>query len=315
MAASDVAPTPSQDVSVPASKRGRKRNDNLPPNRARDVQRAFRARRTAHLQDLEYRVEVLETENYRLRQMLSLPPSDRQPLGRGPTGRDPGKLLPKVGGDAMAMSGSPPDHYSDRSTPSPSSSVSHSHPTWGQQQPQGWPSEHYLGAQMSEDPVSRTSSGSSSPYPHAVNYDYVNQRLPSVAHSRSGSLMLPPSGSPPFPPGATPRDEGGLLGYPSGGFASPGVNNHPSALPPHSHSNATLLLNPPPASSSRMVPNFLNSSPGTTSSYLQRRSVNDLNANGGPSFPQRSGSLGLAMPGPFGSNGARLGLSSPSPIN
>lgn len=33
-----------------SSKRGRKRNDNLPPNRARDVQRAFRARRAAHLQ-------------------------------------------------------------------------------------------------------------------------------------------------------------------------------------------------------------------------------------------------------------------------
>lgn len=33
-----------------SSKRGRKRNDSLPPNRARDVQRAFRARRAAHLQ-------------------------------------------------------------------------------------------------------------------------------------------------------------------------------------------------------------------------------------------------------------------------
>lgn len=33
-----------------SSKRGRKRNDTLPPNRARDVQRAFRARRAAHLQ-------------------------------------------------------------------------------------------------------------------------------------------------------------------------------------------------------------------------------------------------------------------------
>jgi hypothetical protein len=32
-----------------SSKRGRKRNDNLPPNRARDVQRAFLARRAAHL--------------------------------------------------------------------------------------------------------------------------------------------------------------------------------------------------------------------------------------------------------------------------
>jgi hypothetical protein len=35
-----------------SSKRGRKRNDNLPPNRAREVQRAFRARRAAHLQVL-----------------------------------------------------------------------------------------------------------------------------------------------------------------------------------------------------------------------------------------------------------------------
>lgn len=32
-----------------SSRRGRKRNDNLPPNRAREVQRAFRARRAAHL--------------------------------------------------------------------------------------------------------------------------------------------------------------------------------------------------------------------------------------------------------------------------
>lgn len=37
-------------LSIMSSKRGRKRNDNLPPNRARDVQRAFRARRAAHLQ-------------------------------------------------------------------------------------------------------------------------------------------------------------------------------------------------------------------------------------------------------------------------
>ncbi|KAF8802543.1 hypothetical protein BYT27DRAFT_7146346 [Phlegmacium glaucopus] len=71
-----------------SSKRGRKRNDNLPPNRARDVQRAFRARRAAHLQALEERVSELETENDYLRQALSLPPSSRPPLGRGPTGKD-----------------------------------------------------------------------------------------------------------------------------------------------------------------------------------------------------------------------------------
>ncbi|KAF8624521.1 hypothetical protein AX15_005833 [Amanita polypyramis BW_CC] len=76
--------TPSQM----SSKRGRKRNDNLPPNRARDVQRAFRARRAAHLQALEQRVSELEEENGILRQALSLPPSTRPPLGKGPTGKD-----------------------------------------------------------------------------------------------------------------------------------------------------------------------------------------------------------------------------------
>ncbi|PPQ97918.1 hypothetical protein CVT26_002989 [Gymnopilus dilepis] len=69
-------------------KGGRKRNDNLPPTRARDVQRAFRARRAAHLQALEQRISELEEENGCLRQALNLPPSTRPPLGRGPTGID-----------------------------------------------------------------------------------------------------------------------------------------------------------------------------------------------------------------------------------
>ena len=42
-----------------SSKRGRKRNDNLPPNRARDVQRAFRARRAAHLQVQDF-TEIMQ---------------------------------------------------------------------------------------------------------------------------------------------------------------------------------------------------------------------------------------------------------------
>uniref|UniRef100_D8Q5I4 BZIP domain-containing protein n=1 Tax=Schizophyllum commune (strain H4-8 / FGSC 9210) TaxID=578458 RepID=D8Q5I4_SCHCM len=78
---------PSSPPPVP-SKRGRKRNDNLPPNRARDVQRAFRARRAAHLQALEARVQELEDENACLRQALNLPPANRPPLGKGPTGKD-----------------------------------------------------------------------------------------------------------------------------------------------------------------------------------------------------------------------------------
>ncbi|GJE94506.1 hypothetical protein PsYK624_106760 [Phanerochaete sordida] len=71
-----------------SSKRGRKRNDNLPPNRARDVQRAFRARRAAHLEALENRVTELEDENNMLRAALALPPANRPPLGKGPTGKD-----------------------------------------------------------------------------------------------------------------------------------------------------------------------------------------------------------------------------------
>ncbi|KAI5828609.1 hypothetical protein K523DRAFT_244129 [Schizophyllum commune Tattone D] len=78
---------PNSPPPVP-SKRGRKRNDNLPPNRARDVQRAFRARRAAHLQALEARVQELEDENACLRQALNLPPANRPPLGKGPTGKD-----------------------------------------------------------------------------------------------------------------------------------------------------------------------------------------------------------------------------------
>ncbi|PPR02602.1 hypothetical protein CVT24_002173 [Panaeolus cyanescens] len=76
-----------------SSKRGRKRNDNLPPNRARDVQRAFRARRAAHLKALEDRVSELEEENGCLRQALNLPPSNRPPLGKGPTGKDKPKTF------------------------------------------------------------------------------------------------------------------------------------------------------------------------------------------------------------------------------
>ncbi|KAF9017130.1 hypothetical protein BDZ89DRAFT_891809, partial [Hymenopellis radicata] len=67
--------------------RGRKRNDNLPPSRARDVQRAFRARRTAHLQALEQRITELEEENNSLRQALNMGQVIRPPLGKGPTGR------------------------------------------------------------------------------------------------------------------------------------------------------------------------------------------------------------------------------------
>lgn len=73
--------------------------EGLPPSRAREVQRAFRARRAAHLATLEDRILELEGENAELRRLLALPLKERQDLGSGPTGR--GKSL-KEGGVPMS---------------------------------------------------------------------------------------------------------------------------------------------------------------------------------------------------------------------
>ncbi|KAI6155577.1 hypothetical protein BKA82DRAFT_4080209 [Pisolithus tinctorius] len=109
-----------------SSKRGRKRNDNLPPNRARDVQRAFRARRAAHLQALELRVNELEEENTCLRAALNLPPANRPPLGKGPTGKDKPKSLDNVpvsqsltkSRDSSPIGDSPSPRRSESTSPS-----------------------------------------------------------------------------------------------------------------------------------------------------------------------------------------------------
>ncbi|KAG9017150.1 hypothetical protein FRB90_001574 [Tulasnella sp. 427] len=119
--------SPSNDL--PPSKkpgRGRRRDDSLPYNRARDVQRAFRARRAAHLQDLEQRVQDLEHENAHLREALRLPPSDRLPIGTGPTGR--GRLLRPTGQDSQSSSGAVPDHESPPIAASTSTSTSEPSP-------------------------------------------------------------------------------------------------------------------------------------------------------------------------------------------
>ncbi|KAJ3482025.1 hypothetical protein NLI96_g7249 [Meripilus lineatus] len=116
-----------------SSKRGRKRNDNLPPNRARDVQRAFRARRAAHLEALEQRVAELEEENETLRAALHLPPANRPALGKGPTGKDkpkpyaPRSSLPTLESIATASGVSTsalPIHRTD--SPSSASTRTHS---------------------------------------------------------------------------------------------------------------------------------------------------------------------------------------------
>ncbi|KAL9714209.1 hypothetical protein Ac2012v2_002519 [Leucoagaricus gongylophorus] len=75
-----------------SSKRGRKRDDNLPFSQSREAQRDFRRRCRNHLEELQQRVEELEEENYWFRMTLGLPPSNRPPLGRGPTGRDKSKI-------------------------------------------------------------------------------------------------------------------------------------------------------------------------------------------------------------------------------
>ena len=59
-----------------SSKRGRKRNDNLPPNRARDVQRAFRARRAAHLQ-VRFPISLINFCSYSLYPNQFIPPPSR----------------------------------------------------------------------------------------------------------------------------------------------------------------------------------------------------------------------------------------------
>lgn len=106
--------------------RGRRRDDSLPYNRARDVQRAFRARRAQHLSNLEQRVQDLEEENAHLREALRLPPSDRPPIGTGPTGR--GRLLKPTTGESQSSSGTVPDHESPPIAASTSTSTSEPSP-------------------------------------------------------------------------------------------------------------------------------------------------------------------------------------------
>ncbi|KIK47439.1 hypothetical protein CY34DRAFT_799399 [Suillus luteus UH-Slu-Lm8-n1] len=107
-----------------SSKRGRKRNDNLPPNRARDVQRAFRARRAAHLQALELRVSELEEENNCLRAALNLPAANRPSLGKGPTGKDKSKSLETTPVAAQSNSSKSRESSPVAESPSPGRSES-----------------------------------------------------------------------------------------------------------------------------------------------------------------------------------------------
>jgi len=104
--------------SIMATMRGRKRTDDPTPNRARDIQRAFRARRAAHLESLEQRIRELDEENNYFRKMLNLPVAIRPPLGKGPTGRGMAKSRSRLnldGGDGQC--GSPEPSSETSSTP------------------------------------------------------------------------------------------------------------------------------------------------------------------------------------------------------
>ncbi|GAA6010207.1 hypothetical protein JCM11491_005391 [Sporobolomyces phaffii] len=79
-------------MSDPSKKRGRKLNDELPPSRSRDVQRAFRARRAAHLANLENRNSWLEQEVEGLKAKLGLLP------GQYLTGPPPAEIEPDYDG-------------------------------------------------------------------------------------------------------------------------------------------------------------------------------------------------------------------------
>lgn len=102
-----------------ATMRGRKRTDDPTPNRARDIQRAFRARRAAHLESLEQRIRELDEENLYLRKMLNLPPANRPPLGKGPTGRGVAKSRSRLNGDGLDKQCGSPEPPSDTSSTPP----------------------------------------------------------------------------------------------------------------------------------------------------------------------------------------------------
>ncbi|KDR76095.1 hypothetical protein GALMADRAFT_68113 [Galerina marginata CBS 339.88] len=72
---------------ISSTEKGRKPELSLPPNRSRNIQRAFRARHANHFtSSLELRVMELEGENIRLRRAMKLPIVDQPALGSGPTG-------------------------------------------------------------------------------------------------------------------------------------------------------------------------------------------------------------------------------------
>ncbi|KAI0768133.1 hypothetical protein BD413DRAFT_614787 [Trametes elegans] len=258
-----------------SSKRGRKRNDNLPPNRARDVQRAFRARRAAHLEALEQRVAELEEENNTLRAALSLPPANRPALGRGPTGKDKpknGSSKPVSGSDqamlpsipALASAGAIPPMSRTESPLSTGSTSAHSmspDPVIGAALPLSRPPAHELDPTGWTDPIFGDKdatqplppSNFSLPSPPTQDSPFAALGRSTTSDLFSGSVQngFPTSDEKSF--GFLPPDERRTFSY------------------PHS-----LLSGQPPAPSS--IPTSLHTHGGDAElppSFLQRRSLTE----------------------------------------
>ncbi|KAI0749484.1 hypothetical protein C8Q80DRAFT_1218642 [Daedaleopsis nitida] len=237
-----------------SSKRGRKRNDNLPPNRARDVQRAFRARRAAHLEALESRVTELEEENSALRAALNLPPANRPALGKGPTGKDKPKNtagksgcnasgLPSMLSSLASTGGSVPPMSrteSPLSTGSASGQSMSPDPmgpglSLPQTSPPGMDSwnDSMFGDKDPDQSMSSSSFSLPPPAPHNHNMSF-----PHIPRSATGELFSSGQGFPSSDEksfGYLPSDERRSYNY-----SHPLLSGHPSAqpsLPPSLSSN------------------------------------------------------------------------------
>ncbi|KAI0370378.1 hypothetical protein BV20DRAFT_979547 [Pilatotrama ljubarskyi] len=261
-----------------SSKRGRKRNDNLPPNRARDVQRAFRARRAAHLEALEQRVAELEDENNTLRAALALPPANRPPLGKGPTGKDKPKtnstkapsataniaaMLPSI--PALTSAGTLPPMSRTESPLSTASTSAHSmspDPALGASLPLPQPSAPDLDPAGWTDPMFAdkdsnaplSSSGYALPPPSAQGSPFA-----SLGRSTTSDLFTPQMsdkfqgypGSEEKSFGYLPPDERRAFSYPHSLLSGHGQHPPaPSSLQPHGRGGGDAEL--PPS-----VPGFL----------------------------------------------------------
>ncbi|KAJ3785637.1 hypothetical protein GGU10DRAFT_291884 [Lentinula aff. detonsa] len=278
-----------------SSKRGRKRNDTLPPNRARDVQRAFRARRAAHLQALEQRVSELEEENSCLRQALNLPPANRPMLGKGPTGKDKPRTYNHLGLATMSLksrgsSDSPPSTRMSSHSPE-SDIVRLDDPAWDQ--------TIVMTDTQSDLPSSSTSSSyplppmSAPPSSKPIQY---NPYPTSRGSSGSGSVYLNSQSAYPQP---TDRSMSSSS-YPSPDFSSMRLDPREENRSHYSYSpspyDGSLQNNTPPSAPLHLHPQRDSAS----LSYSTRRSITEpyTVGSGFPHLPNAMTHHSIHVPSP-----------------